>query len=125
MTTPPPIRIDYFSDLLCVLAYAAQIRLDELEQHYAGAIDIHQHFIPVFGCTQRSIAEAWKEKGGFPGYSAHVKQIARPMSRNWCTSPWNRRTGAEDRSVSPDRKLPAGGTALKLIDINYRSRGLG
>lgn len=77
MPTPPPIRIDYFSDLLCVWAYAAQIRLDELEQHYAATIDIHQHFIPVFGCTQRSIAEVWKEKGGFPGYSAHVKQIAR------------------------------------------------
>ncbi len=77
MSTPSPVRIDYFSDLLCVWAYAAQIRLDELEQHYSAAIDIHQHFIPVFGCTQHSIAEVWKEKGGFPGYSAHVKQIAR------------------------------------------------
>jgi predicted DsbA family dithiol-disulfide isomerase len=76
LNSPLPVRIDYFSDLLCVWAYAAQIRLDELEQHYATAIDIHQHFIPVFGCTQDSIAGSWKEKGGFPGYSAYVKQIA-------------------------------------------------
>ncbi len=77
MSTTAPVRIDYFSDLLCIWAYTAQIRLDELQQHYTTAIDIHQHFIPVFGCTQRSIADIWKEKGGFPGYSAHVKQIAR------------------------------------------------
>lgn len=70
------IRIEYFSDLLCVWAYAAQIRLDELQQHYASDIAIHHHFIPVFGCTQRRIAEGWKDKGGFGGYSANVKQIS-------------------------------------------------
>ena len=73
--TDKPIRIEYFSDLLCVWAYAAQIRLDELQQHYASDIEVHYHFIPVFGCTQRRIAEGWKDKGGFGAYSANVKQI--------------------------------------------------
>jgi len=80
MTTNAPkdntIRIEFFSDLLCVWAYAAQIRLDELQKHYASAIALHYHFIPVFGCTQRRIAEGWREKGGFEGYSANVKQIS-------------------------------------------------
>ncbi len=71
------IRIDYFSDLLCIWAYVAQIRLDELEQSFAAGIDVHQHFIPVFGSTQRIVGEGWKDKGGFPGYSAHVQEIVR------------------------------------------------
>lgn len=72
-----PIRIDYFSDVLCSWAYTAQIRLDELEQNFGDKIDIHYHFIPVFGCTKQRIGEGWKDRGGYHGFSENVRSICR------------------------------------------------
>ena len=68
------IRISYFSDVLCVWAYIAQIRLDELKKHYGGQIDIRYHFIPLFGCTQTRIADAWKDRGGYDAFGEHVRK---------------------------------------------------
>lgn len=70
-----PIRIDYFSDVLCVWAYAAQIRVDELKAHFGAKIELVPHFIPVFGDTRRKIAEGWAERGGAAAYGAHVRGI--------------------------------------------------
>jgi len=69
------IRISYFSDVLCVWAYVAQIRLDELKLHYGDKLDIQYHFIPLFGCTDKRIGEGWKDKGGFKGFGEHVKDV--------------------------------------------------
>ena len=69
------IRIDYFSDVLCVWAYIAQIRLDELKQHYNDELDIQYHFIPLFGCTEKRIGEGWQDRGGFKGFGQHVKEV--------------------------------------------------
>jgi len=66
------IRISYFSDVLCVWAYIAQIRLDELKQHYKDKLDIQYHFIPLFGCTEKRIGEGWQDKGGFEGFGQHI-----------------------------------------------------
>ncbi|WP_242048563.1 MULTISPECIES: hypothetical protein [Nostocaceae] len=47
-----PIRIFYFSDVLCVWAYIAQIRLDELKTTFEDKIAIAHHFVPVFGVAR-------------------------------------------------------------------------
>jgi len=69
------IHIDYFSDVLCIWAYIAQIRIDELTSQYADQIKFNQHFIPVFGSTEKRITNQWKEKGGFQGYHDHVMGV--------------------------------------------------
>ena len=69
------VRISYFSDVLCVWAYIAQIRLDELKQHYKDKLDIRYHFIPLFGCTEKRIGEGWQDKGGFEAFGQHIKQV--------------------------------------------------
>lgn len=71
----PPILIRYFSDVLCVWAYTAQIRLDELKRQYGDRIRIGYHFIPVFGCTDHRIGEGWKEQGGFAGFGEHTRSV--------------------------------------------------
>ncbi|MEO6353828.1 MAG: DsbA family protein [Oxalobacteraceae bacterium] len=76
MSTSPPIRVEYFSDLLCVWAYAAEIRLDELRHNFGSSIDLQYHFIPLFGCTACRAAGDWKDKGGLPGFGAKVIEIA-------------------------------------------------
>lgn len=75
MNTKPPLHIAYFSDVLCVWAYAAQIRVDELKSRFGEQIRISYHFLPVFGCTETRIGEAWAERGGYPAYGEHVRGI--------------------------------------------------
>ncbi len=78
-----PIRIFYFSDVLCVWAYIAQIRLDELKTTFEDKIamatpaeGIAQHFVPVFGVAREKLENRWREKGGLQGYSNHVQEVA-------------------------------------------------
>ncbi len=70
-----PIRIFYFSDVLCVWAYIAQIRLDELKATFPTQISIDAHFTPVFGDARRKLEQRWADKGGFAGYSHHVRAV--------------------------------------------------
>jgi len=70
-----PLHIAYFSDVLCIWAYTAQIRIDELKQRFGSQIRISYHFIPIFGCTKQRIGEGWKEKGGYTGFGPHVIKV--------------------------------------------------
>lgn len=69
------VKIDYYSDVLCVWAYVAQIRLDELRHHFGEVIDINYHFMPVFGASQQRIAERMREKGGFEFMNQHILKV--------------------------------------------------
>ncbi len=77
MSESVPVRIDYYSDLLCIWAYAAQIRLDELRRTFGDQIEIATKFVPVFGSTRTKIVEGWKDRGGVAGYQDHVNEVAR------------------------------------------------
>ncbi|MCB0221857.1 MAG: DsbA family protein [Chrysiogenetes bacterium] len=71
-----PVRIDYFSDILCVWAYVSQVRLDECSTRFAGRIALHEHFIPVFGDVPGKMAASWESRGGVAAYAAHVREVA-------------------------------------------------
>ncbi len=75
-----PIRISYFSDVLCIWAYIAQIRLDELKTTFGDKIAIEQHFVPVFGNARQKLAARWRDRGGFHGYNQHVQEVAQKFS---------------------------------------------
>ncbi|MDX1698904.1 MAG: hypothetical protein R3308_11480 [Thiohalobacterales bacterium] len=72
-----PVDLAYFSDILCVWAYASQIRLDELKNNLGDKVRVHQHFISVFGCTEQRIGEGWADRGGYSGFSENVCQVGR------------------------------------------------
>ncbi len=75
-----PIRISYFSDVLCIWAYIAQIRLDELKTTFGDKIVIQPHFVPVFGDARQKLEARWRDRGGFHGYSEHVQQVAQKFT---------------------------------------------
>jgi predicted DsbA family dithiol-disulfide isomerase len=75
-----PIRIFYFSDILCIWAYIAQIRLDELQSTFQDQIAIQYHFVPVFGNAREKLERGWRDRGGLPGYSQHVKDVTQKFS---------------------------------------------
>ncbi|MEN8174448.1 MAG: DsbA family protein [Pseudomonadota bacterium] len=69
------VKIEYYSDLLCVWAYIAQVKLDELKQEFGDRISIDYRFVSLFGNNAQRIGEGFEE-GGFSGYSEHVKNVA-------------------------------------------------
>lgn len=70
------IPITYFSDVLCVWAYIAQVRVDAIKARYDDAVRFEKKFCTVFGDTRRKIAAAWKDKGGYEGFNVHLRHAA-------------------------------------------------
>jgi hypothetical protein len=63
--------------VLCVWAYIAQIRLDELKHHFGEGITLQQHFIPVFGNAHKKIEANWQSKGGYDGFNQHICHVCK------------------------------------------------
>lgn len=74
------IKVEYYSDVLCVWAWIAQRRQEELRQHFGSEIELNHHYVNVFGNTQMQIGEKWASKGGFEGFGQHVIEAASPFS---------------------------------------------
>ncbi|WP_414528680.1 DsbA family oxidoreductase [Nodularia chucula] len=72
-----PIRIFYFSDILCIWAYIAQIRLDELKATFQDKITLEQHFVPVFGAAHEKLENRWRDRGGLQGYGNHIQEVVK------------------------------------------------
>lgn len=69
------IRIQHYSDILCVWAYVSQARLVELEAEFGDQVAIDQHWFQVFGDVSAKMYANWRDKGGPAAYSQHVRQI--------------------------------------------------
>jgi predicted DsbA family dithiol-disulfide isomerase len=93
------VAVTYFSDLLCVWAYVAQVRLDELRRRFGARVSIDHRFVSIFGDTATRIGARWSDRGGFEGYADHVREVV---------------GGFEHVEVHPDvwrRDAPAGSYA--------------
>jgi predicted DsbA family dithiol-disulfide isomerase len=73
-----PVVIDYYSDILCVWAWIAQRRIEELNDKLSNKIEFRYHYLDVFGDASNKIASQWQEIGGFSGFAHHVHQAALP-----------------------------------------------
>jgi predicted DsbA family dithiol-disulfide isomerase len=70
------VDITYFSDVLCVWAYASQARIEAVKGKFGDAVRIEHRFCSVFGDTAGKIASTWKDRGGYEGFNAHLRQVA-------------------------------------------------
>lgn len=70
------IQITYVSDVLCVWAYVAEARLDQLRKEFGSSVELEYRFIPIFGATRYRIGEGWKDRGGYSGFGDHVRDVA-------------------------------------------------
>lgn len=64
--------IDYFSDVLCVWAWIAQRRIDELNDQFGENIQWRYHYIDVFGDTEKKMQQQWSDRGLYEGFAEHV-----------------------------------------------------
>lgn len=72
-----PVNLIYVTDVLCVWAYIAQIRLDELKQKYGDKVLVEQRFMSVFGDTVNRIGKGWQDRGGYEAFSDHVIEVSK------------------------------------------------
>jgi predicted DsbA family dithiol-disulfide isomerase len=70
------VSVCYYSDLLCIWAYVAQARLDELRGNFPGAVAIEHRFVSIFGDTRTKPGGRWADRGGLEGYGRHVREVA-------------------------------------------------
>ena len=73
MLAMPPLPILCFSDILCVWAYFAELRLDEARRNFGAQIEFQHRFCQVFGDVPGKMAAGWRDKG--EGVAEHVQHV--------------------------------------------------
>ncbi len=106
-----PLIIDYYTDVLCVWAWIAQRRMEELNKKLENKIDFRYYYVDVFGDVATKMDTQWKQKGGYDGFAEHVQQSASAFEETPCNS----KIWTEVRpSTSANAHL-----VLKAIEITY------
>jgi predicted DsbA family dithiol-disulfide isomerase len=70
------VPIVYFSDILCVWAYWAQLRIDEIERNFDEQVEFQPRFCSIFGDTAHKMATGWAAKGSYDGFRTHLMHAA-------------------------------------------------
>tara|TARA_R110002049_G_scaffold306464_1_gene504967 strand:+ start:1634 stop:2305 length:672 start_codon:yes stop_codon:yes gene_type:complete len=73
-------EIDYYTDILCVWAWIAQPRLEELQRQWGGAIEVRHRYVDIFGDAHHKILQRWGADDGFAQFAEHVEHSAQPYS---------------------------------------------
>jgi len=76
----PSLKIDHYSDVLCVWAYISQVRVKEACDNFPDDLIFSYHYFSVFGDVTNKMATQWAAKGGLDGYSDHVHELAAGFS---------------------------------------------
>ncbi|MFV2035677.1 MAG: DsbA family protein [Halocynthiibacter sp.] len=72
-----PVQISYFSDVLCVWAWAGERRLEQLVGNFGDEIAVETHFCQVFPDAWGKIDQNWQSRGGFEGFNRHINDVAK------------------------------------------------
>jgi len=112
-STPPPTVIDYYTDMLCVWAWIAQPRLEELQRQWGNRIEVRHRYVDIFGDSHAKILQRWGQHDGFDRFSNHVTASAAPFEDTPVHATiW--------KKVRPRSSMPAH-LLLKAIGIMYEA----
>ena len=70
------VPVVYFSDVLCVWAYIAQLRVNAVKATFGGQVLFEPRFCSVFGASAHKISTTWRDKGGYEGFNTHLRGVA-------------------------------------------------
>lgn len=71
-----PLIIDYYTDVLCIWAWIAQRRIEELNDQLGDQIKLRYLYVDVFGDTSGKMQQQWSDRGLFDGFAKHVQESA-------------------------------------------------
>ena len=69
------LGIDYYSDVLCIWAYSAKIKIDEMKKQFGDQIAINYFYNPLFVDMHAMLEKNWAEKGGLQGYNKMMHKL--------------------------------------------------
>lgn len=69
------VEVACFSDLLCVWAYIAEARIEQLRADFGAAVHVVPRTVSVFGDVPGKLRRGWSERGGVAGYARHVREV--------------------------------------------------
>jgi predicted DsbA family dithiol-disulfide isomerase len=75
-TDETAIIIDYYTDMLCVWAWIAQPRLDEIHLKWGDRVKVRNRYFDVFGDSHGKIKQKWGDTDGFDKFGDHVVHAA-------------------------------------------------
>tara|TARA_R110002124_G_scaffold105934_2_gene257177 strand:+ start:4280 stop:4987 length:708 start_codon:yes stop_codon:yes gene_type:complete len=75
-----PVSVTYFSDVLCIWAYASQIRLEEIARNFGADVQVDYRFCSVFGNSADKISRGWADKGAYAGFNRHLREVGKKFS---------------------------------------------
>ena len=70
------VQVSYFSDILCIWAYATQARIDAVKEKFGDTVRLDYRFCSVFGDAARKITSTWRDKGEYAGFNSHLRKVA-------------------------------------------------
>lgn len=70
------VTVEIFSDVLCIWAYGAEARIDQLRRDFGDRVALRHRFIPLFAATHQRIVEGWKARGGAAAFNRHIHEVA-------------------------------------------------
>lgn len=70
------LTVELFSDVLCIWAYGAQVRIDQLKADYGDRVTLSYRFVPVFAAAHERIQDGWKDRGSFEGFNRNLHEVA-------------------------------------------------
>lgn len=110
----PPLIIDYYTDILCVWAWIAQRRIEEVEAAWGDKVELRYHYLNLFGDTAGRMEKQWRDRGGYDGFSRHVIDAAEPYD----DAPVNSKIWQQVRpATSANAHL-----VLKAVELIYSSQ---
>ena len=69
------LTIDYYSDVLCIWAYSAKIKIDEIKKQFGVQVAINYLYTPLFVDMHAMLEKNWAEKGGLQGYNKMMHKL--------------------------------------------------
>lgn len=71
-------EVHYYTDLLCVWAWIAQPRLEEVASNWGERIQIRHRCVDVFGDAHSKILGRWGDADGFERFADHLQAAGEP-----------------------------------------------
>ena len=65
------VVVEYYTDVLCVWAWIAQRRIDELIEQLGDQTTLRHHYIDLFGDNASRIDDQWGDRGSYAGFADH------------------------------------------------------
>jgi len=78
--TEKTMVIEYYTDVLCIWAWIAQRRVEEVLASNGSQVIFQHRYIDLFGDTRTRISQQWESKGLYQGFCDHVCEAAAPFS---------------------------------------------